>query len=168
MDNLLKSTLNVVVLSGFESVVVKYNQRLSSIIAAGNYHNADELIRSDLFPHNRKRRQVELTVELICYKEFTYCESALHDMHSNGFRPATLMELLAFQQKNPDVPNAIALGSSITISSSRYSPCFYTVSVYPEIRHNNIIYPEIRRRTLQLLNENIGLHTGTCFAAIRL
>lgn len=107
------------------SIGVDYSQSLGKMIADGSY---DE-VSKDINPRNFYlqsvgHRQVELT--LVQFSVAISPLEMIEKMKAQGFRPATIEELLAIGREKPDLQRSIpivALGSSRKVKGSRWFPC---------------------------------------------
>ncbi len=95
--------------------VVNYNRSLNDFIVAGCYDWVNEEITEEEFPatnHERGRRKQNF--KLFHFKKEVGSEEAMQEIERNGYRCATLRELLAFGEVNPEFQRqfpVIALGS---------------------------------------------------------
>jgi len=82
-------------------IVVDYARSLSEMISAGAYDWVNSDITSEHFPVKGEGR-VELVPELVHYGKSMSSDDIIRDMDKRGLRPATLPELLAYGEKNPE------------------------------------------------------------------
>jgi len=107
------------------SVAINYSESLRQMIEAGSY---DE-VSKDISPRNFYlqsvgHRTVELT--LIQFGGAMSPLEMIERMKEQGFRPATIEELLAIGREEPDLQRIIpivALGSSRRVKDARWFPC---------------------------------------------
>jgi hypothetical protein len=107
------------------TVAVDYSQSLTRMIADGHY---DEVHR-DITPRNfrlcsRGFRQIELA--LVQFKHPIAPLEAAMLMKANGYRPASLEELLTLGSQHPELQRKIpivALGAPRVVKNRRYFPC---------------------------------------------
>lgn len=94
-------------------VVVDYSRDLGQMIAAGKYDWTDNDITADNFPVKGEGRQ-EREVALFHFNRVISSNDAIKEMASAGYRPATIEELLALGQVQPELQRQfpiVALGS---------------------------------------------------------
>lgn len=96
-------------------VTVDYGLSLSEMIKAGHYDYANSDITAKNFPKTEMSGKVKTNLELVHLNHSATTDEVLAHMEAQGFRPATLPELLAFGKMYPDVQRefpVVALGSS--------------------------------------------------------
>lgn len=107
------------------SAIVDYNMSLADIIKVGKYDWVNDDITAKNFPITGSGK-VEVSLELVHLNKSVSTEDVLAHMEANGLRPATLVELLAFGAKYPELQREFpicALGSSWVLrDGSRYVP----------------------------------------------
>ena len=107
------------------SVAINYSESLRQMIEAGSY---DE-VSKDISPRNFYLQSVGHRRAELTLVQFGYAMSPfemIERMKAQGFRPATIEELLAIGREKPDLQRTIpivALGSSRTHGNSRWFPC---------------------------------------------
>lgn len=95
------------------NIVVDYNRSLADMIKAGKYDRVDSGINTEHFPLKGKGKH-ELTAILFLFDRYIESDDAIVEMDKQGYRPATIEELLALGEKYPKLPKEfpiIALGS---------------------------------------------------------
>ena len=94
-------------------VIVDYSRSLKEMIQAGNYDWVNSDINDDHFPIKGEGK-VETDTTLFHHGKDASIETILAEMDKQGLRPATLPELLAFGEADPEEQRKypiIALGS---------------------------------------------------------
>jgi hypothetical protein len=107
------------------SVAVDYSQSLTKMIADGRY---DE-VHKDITPRNFRLsatgfRQIELTLVQFEYPVTPLEATVL--MKEEGYRSATIEEILALGSQHPELQRRIpiaGLGSARVVENRRYVPC---------------------------------------------
>lgn len=95
------------------SMVIDYDRSVKDGIKAGSYDWKNDDITSEHFP-SQEAGTKEATVDLFHYGKDMSTDEVLADLDKQGYRPATLKELLALGEKHPDLQREfpiIALGS---------------------------------------------------------
>jgi len=97
------------------NITVDYTKTIEQSIAEGNYCDVNDRITDKNFPIYPEMigKKVEISVKLFHFNHNMRDDSATYEINKAGYRPATLMELLAFcshsdLRKNY---NIVALGS---------------------------------------------------------
>ena len=107
-------------------VTVDFSMTLVAMIAAGHYDWVNSNITQDHFLITGSGT-VELELELIQFKNPMSTDNVLKELDRQGYRPATLPELLAFGAKYPEKQREfpiIAIGSVLLHSDGdRCVPC---------------------------------------------
>lgn len=109
---------------------IKVNPKdtIESLVNKGKYDWKNGNITSDLFADKPTAGRVNL--ELLNYGLID-SEDALARMKREGYRPATIFELLAFGIKYPDIQREnpiIALGSVVRLDGNRHVACLVGLS----------------------------------------
>ncbi len=107
--------------SNIFNFVVNYVITLPDMIKAGAYDWVNPHITEVNFPITGTG-EVEVSAKLFHFKKIILSDDAVVEMDRLGFRPATIHELLAFRETNPDVQREftiVALGSSCQIAGIR-------------------------------------------------
>ncbi len=109
----MSNLISVVVRCVF-NLVVDYSRPINDSIAAGNHRYNRSEINDKNFPpveHEQGKKNVQFTLYRFC-KIVDSCY-VIADMERDGMRPATLRELLAFSEVNPELQELplISLGS---------------------------------------------------------
>jgi hypothetical protein len=107
------------------NVVVDYSRSLTKMIADGRY---DE-VHKEITPRNFRLSatgfwQIELT--LVQFKHPVAPLEAVMLMKEEGYRPATIEEILALGSQHPELQRRIpivGLGSARVVENRRYVPC---------------------------------------------
>jgi hypothetical protein len=84
-------------------VTVDYTRNLSQMIIAGNYKYVERTVCDAYFPQallGPRKSKIEMAI--VNYGTSMTRDGAINGMYENGFRPATLPELLAFGEAYPD------------------------------------------------------------------
>lgn len=100
------------------TVVVDYNKGFQEAVSAGRYDQIDELVKEDIFPFfDQEQGKKEVKFRLFHFGRFIGSDEAIYRMENDGFRPATLRELLALGEVNPKLQRRfliVALGTSFS------------------------------------------------------
>lgn len=107
------------------SVPVDYSRSLTKMIADGRYNEVDK----DITPRNFRLsaagfRRIELT--LIQFKYPVAPLEAVMLMKDDGYRPATIEELLALGSQHSELQRSspiVGLGSARVVGNRRWVPC---------------------------------------------
>jgi hypothetical protein len=107
------------------SVEVDYSRSLKKMIDEGHYSE----VHKDITPRNFRLsatgfRQIELT--LVQFKYLVAPLEAVMLMKEEGYRPATIEEILALGSQHPELQRRIpivGLGSARVVESRRWVPC---------------------------------------------
>ena len=94
-------------------IVVDYSRSLAEMIKAGHYDWVNSDITDKHFPVKGSGK-TKLVPEIIHYNKYMSSDAVIQDLDQRGLRPATLAELLAYGEKNPDEQHKypiVALGS---------------------------------------------------------
>lgn len=108
---------------------VDYSRTLQEMINAGNYAWANSDITEKNFPISPKMtgKKVEVSAKLFHFNREISSEDAISEMDKAGYRPATLAEMLALGEAQPDLQRQfpiIALSSVWrNANGGRYVPC---------------------------------------------
>jgi len=112
-------------------LTIDYNQSLKRMIALGryDYKNIDIIEKNFPLPIELKNKKVTVSGKLFYFEKSISGEDAISEMEKVGYRPATLVELLALGVKYPEMQRQfpiIALGSIWrSANNCRYSPYLY-------------------------------------------
>ncbi len=106
---------------------VNYMRPLSKAIALGRFNGYNDDITSERFPPNTNECGVEFaTMRLFSFGRYVSSDDAVAAMTEEGFRPATLRELLSFAAQFPEEQLAnpiVALGSVWESTIHWHVPC---------------------------------------------
>lgn len=108
-------------------VTVDYSQPLEEMIAAGRYGRVNSNITEENFPIKGSGK-VDLNLELVCFNKYISSNEAIAELKKLGMRPATLPELLAFDEKYLEEQRKypiLALGSVWRDWDGRNAPCLW-------------------------------------------
>jgi|AntRauTorcE11897_2_1112592.scaffolds.fasta_scaffold16261_3 hypothetical protein len=114
-------------------LTVNYSQNVEKMIANGNYNwqNSDITEKHFPLPAELIGKKVEISTKLYYCSKNISSKNAIAEMDKDGYRPATLAELLVLGETNPELQRQapiIALGSVWqSASGSRYVPCLSVV-----------------------------------------
>lgn len=107
-------------------VTVDYSKSLAEMVASGHYDWKNSDIVAEHFPTTQKGVN-EVKLELVHLDKNASTDEVLRYLDEHGYRPATLLELLAFGAKYPDEQKkypVVALGSVWRSSGGdRYVAC---------------------------------------------
>ena len=122
-------------------LVVDYVCPLQDAIVAGNYDFVNESITAENFPpHEHERGKKPAFFKLFHFNRYIESKAAITEMDKQGYRPASLRELLAYGKENPELQRQfpiIALLSVWVDPSSGY-------------RHVPVLWGNIDKRSLRL------------------
>ena len=98
-------------------ISVDYEKSVEDAVRDGRYDWACPDITSSNFPTptRRKRKKVEVVMELLDFNRVTSTDEVLCELDKAGYRPLELRELLAFGEKRPEFQREfpiVALGST--------------------------------------------------------
>ncbi|PIT95094.1 hypothetical protein COT98_01065 [Candidatus Falkowbacteria bacterium CG10_big_fil_rev_8_21_14_0_10_39_9] len=111
------------------NLTVDYNKTPEQAVADGNYDYKNSGINGKKFPISPEMigKKVDIAGKLFHFHREISSEDAISEMDKKGYRPATLMELLALGAAHPELQReflVIALGSIWHLSSViRCVPC---------------------------------------------
>jgi len=91
-------------------IVVDYGMKVEEAVKLGNYDWVLSDITQENFP-TQKKGKTELVVELIRFDHCISTDQALKELDRMGYRPAELMELLAFGEKYPEVQREFSIAA---------------------------------------------------------
>lgn len=97
-------------------LVIDHSRTLQEMINAGNYDWSNNNIIVKNFPISLEmtEKKVEVSAKLFHFNRVISSENAISEMDKAGYRPATLVELLALGEAQPELQrqfSIIALGS---------------------------------------------------------
>jgi len=95
-------------------VAVDYGQSLAEMIKAGNYDWVNNDITQEHFPVSGQGKQQDIEVALFHFNKVMKSDQVIARMRKEGYRPATIAELLALGVSQPELQKQfpiIALGS---------------------------------------------------------
>lgn len=82
---------------------VNYDLSVESLVLNGWYIWKDTRITTENFPSIRKG-EVDLVIELVHFDKVLAPDEVLMELDVMGYRPAEILELLAFGEKYPEIP----------------------------------------------------------------
>jgi len=86
------------------NLVVDYRRPFKKSVAAGCYDNIDSNITENHFPTKAyEREKKEVSFRLFHFYRNIQTDDAIQKMKEEGYRPATMRELLAFGEANPEL-----------------------------------------------------------------
>jgi hypothetical protein len=100
---------------------VNYNRSITDSLTAGKYDWKNENITDANFP-SKEEGEREVEFGLFHFNKTTKSDDNVAQMKKEGFRPATMKELLVFGEKNPEEQRKypiIALGSVAKLGGIR-------------------------------------------------
>jgi ABC-type uncharacterized transport system YnjBCD substrate-binding protein len=106
---------------------VNYNRSITDSLTAGKYDWKNENITDANFP-SKEEGEREVEFGLFHFNKTTKSDDNVAQMKKEGFRPATMKELLVFGEKNPEEQRKypiIALGSVAKLDGYRRVGCLY-------------------------------------------
>jgi hypothetical protein len=116
----------LIVEDGFANPVVNYKIPLKELIASGHYDEVDAAITEEHFLLQDAEVGPRVAFKLFVFTKTTPSEEIIMVMQKEGCRPATLRELVAFGNVNPEAQTnygLVGLGSIWTASNKvRYVP----------------------------------------------
>jgi hypothetical protein len=107
--------------------VVNYDRSIAESLTAGKYNWTNPSITDANFP-SKEEGEREVEFGLFHFNKTTKSDDNVAQMKKEGFRPATMKELLAFGEKNPEEQRKypiIALGSVAELDGDRPVGCLY-------------------------------------------
>jgi len=137
------------------SIVVDYSLSLAEMVKAGKYDWVNDDITAKHFPAKGEGKK-ELAIELIHFNRRTSSEEALQEMDKQGFRPATIEELLALGSAYPELQRKFPIAA---LGSVWQDPNGY--------RHVPCLGESVSRRSLHLHWLGGGWGGDWRFAAVR-
>ena len=103
-------------------LVVNYKRTIADSVKAGNYDWKNADITDENFPSTENgEREVEMA--LFHFNKQISSPNAIAEMEKAGYRSATMKELLAFGEKNPELQRQfpiVALGSVVRLFDRRH------------------------------------------------
>ncbi|MFA5644582.1 MAG: hypothetical protein WC928_03610 [Patescibacteria group bacterium] len=121
------------------TLVVDYSRTLQEMINAGNYGWSNKEITAKNFPISPEMtgKKVEVSAKLFHFNRDSNNETSIFEMDKDGYRPATLAELLVLGETQPDLQSQfpiIALGSILhDVDGGRSVPCLRVVNYKREV-----------------------------------
>ncbi len=110
-------------------LVVDYTRTLKQMIADGNYDWVNGNVTEENFPIAKelKGKKVEVSTKLFHFNRSISSKDAIAEMDKDGFRPATLEELLALGEKHPELQRQFPIVALDSVWSdpdgNRFVPC---------------------------------------------
>lgn len=102
--------------------VVNYDRSIKDSLKAGHFDWTNSGITDVNFPFpSDKQGKREVEFGLFHFKKVTQSDDNIAKMKAEGFRPATIKELLAFGEENPEVQRefpVVALGSVVKLNAN--------------------------------------------------
>lgn len=124
---LILADRGVIPTDGCELLSVNYALKFVEAIAAGAFDwKNDDIIEQNFPNQTHETGEQNLTVKLFHFGREMSSEDVIKAMDADGFRPATLRELLAFGAKNPDEQRKypiVGFGSLWRHLDDRFVPC---------------------------------------------
>lgn len=123
---ILSGTVEVVMnvisfLVGTSKQVVNYDRSIADSLKAGKYDWKNDNLTDANFP-SKEKGECEVEFGLFHFNKTISSDDAIAKMKTEGFRPATIRELLAYGEKNPEVQREftiVALGSVARLDGHR-------------------------------------------------
>lgn len=85
-------------------LAVDYTRSLRDAVAAGRYDYVNENIKEDDFPaHEHEQGKKEVAFRLFHFNRYIESDEAIVEMDKQGFRPASLREMLVYREANSDL-----------------------------------------------------------------
>ena len=110
---------------------VDYDRSIEDLVLDGRYDWAHIDISSELFPVERRGKN-RVAIDLICFRDRLDSATVLEQLHSDGRRPADVIELLTLAAAHPDLQRQfpiVARGSMwIGTCGGHFVPCLRTGS----------------------------------------
>ena len=118
-------------------LAVDYRREFVQMIEDGRYDDVDANISEENFyyPNDLRNKVSIISVKLFHFNEEKSAETAVFEINSNGYRPATLFELLTLGAKRPSLQRhfpIVALGSSWYPPDDRFVP-YLTIDKYERL-----------------------------------
>lgn len=93
---------------------------LKQLIKENNFYYVNSYITEDNFPIPENIEEVEY--DIVDFNRYIVSEDAIKELSKDGYRPATLYDLLAWKNWN-NSDFVVALGSVAEVDGSRRVPC---------------------------------------------
>lgn len=155
-EELARKVLEIAIAKPTYDVVVIRDRSLAEMIKAGNYEQVNNNITEKHFPVEGKGEH-EIGIALFHFNQSIDSADVIAEMENQGYRPATIDELLALGENCPDLQREfriIALGS---VWRRNLSGIHYVISLW----HRS------GRRSLFLVWFVSSWHADDRFAAVR-
>jgi hypothetical protein len=112
--------------SNLYTIAVDYGMKVEDAVKLGKYDWVNDDVTQKNFPTKGKGK-TELTLELVHFDRNISSEEALKELDRMGYRPAELMELLAFGEKYPEIQREFPIVALASVwqgpRGSRSVPC---------------------------------------------
>lgn len=122
-DELVEKVINYIVST--HRFKVNYSRSISDSVKAGNYGWKNDDITNQNFPSTESGEK-EVDGAIYHFNKTTTSPDVIAEMKRDGYRPATMKELLAFGEQNPELQRQfpiVALGSVARLDGSRHVGC---------------------------------------------
>jgi hypothetical protein len=105
LSSFLSAQTDTVSVSGEITLTINYSRTLQEMIDAGNYDWVDNYFteKGSLLLDSIGSSEASVSVKIFKLKGFIFSEDAVAEMLKDGFRPATLAELLALGEAYPEI-----------------------------------------------------------------
>ncbi len=132
-------------------ILVDYSLPLEDMIRAGNYDWVGSSIIQN-FPSNCDWGVHGVTAELFHFDRTMNSDEAIAEMEEQGYRPATIVELLAFGAEHPELQREFPIFALGSVSPSHPGPrCVPYLSSASSKRHLGLARFDDRRRSYSRL-----------------
>jgi|SRR3989339_35170 len=108
------------------TILVDETKTVEELVVEGNYDWSDSNVTSKNFPRSEEGTKDKKEVALFHFNKTMTSEDVIAEMKKDGYRPATIFELLALGVTQPELQRGfpiIALGSDCTLDGSRPVAC---------------------------------------------
>jgi len=110
------------------TILVDETKTVEELVVEGNYDWSDSNVTSKNFPRSEEGTKDKKEVALFHFNKTMTSEDVIAEMKKDGYRPATIFELLALGVTQPELQRGfpiIALGSDCTFDGSRHVAYLY-------------------------------------------
>jgi len=104
------------------TILVDETKTVEELVVEGNYDWSDSNVTSKNFPRSEEGTKDKKEVALFHFNKTMTSEDVIAEMKKDGYRPATIFELLALGVTQPELQRGfpiIALGSDCTLVGGR-------------------------------------------------
>ena len=113
------------------TILVDETKTVEELVVEGNYDWSNSNVTSKNFPRSEEGTKDKKEVALFHFNKTMTSEDVIAEMKKDGYRPATIFELLALGVTQPELQRGfpiIALGSDCTLDGGRHVADLYGVA----------------------------------------